>query len=47
MHERIVCEANRHDFATLPTNIRAGMTVHLAMRYPDVAAVVFGMVAAT
>ena len=40
--ELILPEANRRDFDKLPDYIRAGMTVHYAKRYQDVAAVVFG-----
>ncbi len=42
IHELILPEANRRDFDKLPAHIRAGMTVHFARRYQDVAAVVFG-----
>jgi ATP-dependent Lon protease len=40
--ELILPDANRRDFDKLPGHIRAGMTVHFAKRYKDVAAVVFG-----
>jgi ATP-dependent Lon protease len=40
--ELILPDANRRDFDKLPEHIRAGMTVHFAGRYQDVAAVVFG-----
>ena len=42
LHELILPEANRRDFDKLPDHIRAGLTVHFARRYQDVAAVVFG-----
>jgi len=42
IHELILPEANRRDFDKLPEHIRAGMTVHFAKRYQDVAEVVFG-----
>lgn len=42
IHELILPEANRRDFDKLPEHIRAGMTVHFAKRYQDVAGVVFG-----
>jgi ATP-dependent Lon protease len=42
LHELILPEANRRDFDKLPGHIRAGMTVHFAKRYQDVAGVVFG-----
>ena len=42
IHELILPEANRRDFDKLPDHIRAGMTVHYAKRYQDVAGVVFG-----
>ena len=42
IHELILPEANRRDFDKLPEHIRAGMTVHYAKRYQDVAGVVFG-----
>jgi ATP-dependent Lon protease len=44
--ELILPDANRRDFDKLPEHIRAGLTVHFAKRYQDVAAVVFGMPAA-
>lgn len=40
--ELILPDANRRDFDKLPEHIRAGMTVHFARRYQDVAEVVFG-----
>ena len=40
--ELILPEANRRDFDKLPDHIRAGLTVHFAKRYQDVAGVVFG-----
>ena len=43
IHELILPEANRRDFDKLPGHIRAGMTVHFARHYRDVAAVVFGV----
>jgi ATP-dependent Lon protease len=42
IHELILPEANRRDYDKLPEHIRAGMTVHFARRYRDVAEVVFG-----
>jgi ATP-dependent Lon protease len=45
--ELILPDANRRDFDKLPDHIRAGLTVHFAKRYQDVAAVVFGTPAAT
>jgi len=42
LHELILPDANRRDFDKLPDHIRAGMTVHFAKRYQDVAEVVFG-----
>ncbi len=42
VHELILTEANRRDFDKLPEHIRAGMTVHFAQRYQDVAGMVFG-----
>ena len=42
IHELILPEANRRDFDKLPEHIRAGMIVHFAKRYRDVAGVVFG-----
>jgi ATP-dependent Lon protease len=43
IHELILPEANRRDFDKLPDHIRAGLTVHFAKRYKDVAEVVFGV----
>jgi ATP-dependent Lon protease len=40
--ELILPDANRRDFDKLPDHIRAGLTVHFAKRYQDVAEVVFG-----
>ncbi len=40
--ELILPEDNRRDFEELPEHIRAGLTVHFAHHYDDVAAVVFG-----
>jgi ATP-dependent Lon protease len=42
INELILPDANRRDFDKLPEHIRAGLTVHFASRYQDVAAVVFG-----
>ncbi len=42
--ELILPDANRRDFDKLPEHIRAGLTVHFAKRYQDVAAVAFGLV---
>jgi len=42
--ELILPEANRRDFDKLPEHIQAGLTVHFAKRYQDVAEVVFGPV---
>jgi ATP-dependent Lon protease len=42
IHELILPEDNRRDFDKLPAYIRAGISVHFAKRYQDVAAVVFG-----
>jgi ATP-dependent Lon protease len=42
IREHILLDANRRDFDKLPEHIRAGMTVHFAKRYKDVATVVFG-----
>ena len=40
--ELILPNANRRDFDKLPDHIRAGLTIHFAKRYQDVAAAVFG-----
>jgi ATP-dependent Lon protease len=40
--ELILPDANRRDFDKLPAHIRAGLTVHFAKRFQDVAQVVFG-----
>ncbi|MFP5417647.1 MAG: endopeptidase La [Gammaproteobacteria bacterium] len=40
--ELILPDGNRRDFEKLPDHIRAGLTVHFAKRYQDVAEVVFG-----
>jgi len=42
IHELILPEDNRRDFDKLPDYIRAGISVHFAKRYQDVAAMVFG-----
>jgi ATP-dependent Lon protease len=42
INELILPEANQRDFDKLPDYIRAGITVHFAKRYRDVAEVVFG-----
>jgi ATP-dependent Lon protease len=39
--ELILPNANRRDFEKLPDHIRAGLIVHFAKRYQDVAAVAF------
>lgn len=40
--EVILPDANRRDYEELPDYLKAGMTVHFAKRYRDVARVVFG-----
>lgn len=40
--ELILPEANRRDFDKLPEPVRAGMTVHFAKQYREVASLVFG-----
>lgn len=41
IRELILPEANRRDYDELPDYLRAGLTVHFAKTYPDVARVVF------
>lgn len=41
INELILPDANRRDFDKLPEHIRAGLVVHFAKRYQDVAEVVF------
>ncbi|WP_431025699.1 endopeptidase La [Halomonas sp. H5] len=42
IHEVILPEPNRRDYDELPDYLKAGMRVHFAQRYRDVAKVVFG-----
>lgn len=41
IHELILPDANRGDFAELPDYLKEGLTVHFAKRYADVAKVLF------
>ncbi len=42
IRELVLPEANRDDYEELPEHIRAGLKVHFASRYPEVAELAFG-----